>query len=79
MDLPKIVQKKPYVQKMVPGKYSWCTCGLSGKDPFCDHSHRGKTEMRSLKIELTEPKTVAWCGCKQTQNPPFCDGSHAEL
>ncbi len=78
MDLPKIVQEKPYVQKMEPGRYSWCTCGLSEKDPFCDNTHRG-SEMHSLKIEINETKTVAWCGCKQTKNPPFCDGTHAEL
>jgi CDGSH-type Zn-finger protein len=79
MDLPKISQKKPFVQKVEPGRYSWCTCGLTKTEPFCDTTHRGVTEMRSLKIEIDEPKTVAWCGCKHTGTPPFCDGTHKTL
>jgi len=36
-------------------KYSFCTCGLSKKLPFCDNNHRehnlkNKTNYKSLKI-----------------------------
>ena len=33
-------QKSPYKVKVEKGKtYSWCTCGLSNKQPFCDGVH----------------------------------------
>lgn len=79
MEKPKIAQKKPFVMAMQPGLYSWCTCGKSEKQPFCDGKHREDMEYRSMKIEITEPKTVAWCGCKYSNNKPFCDGSHSKL
>jgi len=69
----------PYVIDVEEGTlYSWCTCGLSQKQPFCDGSHRGQAEQRSLK--WTAPKTgkVYLCGCKATKTPPLCDGSHKE-
>ena len=78
MDLPISSQKKPYVVTLQPGKYSWCTCGLSQKEPFCDSSHKG-TEFRSCKFELEEEKTIKLCGCKHTSTPPFCDGTHNRL
>ncbi len=36
-------------------KYSFCTCGLSKKLPFCDNNHRehnlkNKTNYKSLKV-----------------------------
>lgn len=38
-------------------KYSFCTCGLSKKLPFCDNAHRefnerNGTNFKSLKIEV---------------------------
>lgn len=63
-----------------PGKYSWCSCGLSKTQPFCDDSHRdGDTNRKSYKFEVLESITVSLCACKQTKNPPFCDGTHKEL
>ncbi|RMG80485.1 MAG: CDGSH iron-sulfur domain-containing protein [Bacteroidetes bacterium] len=78
MEKPKIAQKAPYVMDMQPGKYAWCSCGLSAKQPFCDGSHKG-TGFTPVIVDIDEPKKVAWCGCKHTQNPPFCDGSHTKL
>ena len=78
MKLPKIAQKGPYIVKVEPKRYSWCTCGLSQTQPFCDTAHRG-TEWRSLKIEFEKEEEVHFCGCKQTKNPPFCDDSHLNL
>jgi len=78
MELPKVVQKSPFVIELAAGRYSWCSCGLSRKQPFCDGSHKG-TDMRSVKVEITEKKKVALCGCKKTGNPPYCDGSHKNL
>jgi len=78
MSDPKIVQKSPYVLEMEPGKYAWCACGLSEKQPFCDGTHKA-TDIKPIIEEITEKKKVAWCGCKQSGKKPMCDGSHNKL
>lgn len=78
MSEPIIVRKSPYVQKVEPGSYSWCSCGRSNGQPFCDGSHKG-TGFEPKKVDLTETKTVAWCGCKHSKDGAFCDGAHATL
>ncbi|MEX0772126.1 MAG: CDGSH iron-sulfur domain-containing protein [Balneolales bacterium] len=78
MNKGKIAQAKPFVIKVGPGKYAWCACGLSNKQPYCDGSHK-VTEFKPVIEEVTEARNVAWCGCKQTGAAPFCDGSHKEL
>jgi len=78
MTHPKIVKKEPWVQECSKGKYAWCSCGHSQKDPACDGSHRG-TDFLPLKVVLEEDQTVAWCACKRTKTPPYCDGSHSDL
>tara|TARA_B100000809_G_scaffold263993_2_gene318627 strand:- start:4867 stop:5103 length:237 start_codon:yes stop_codon:yes gene_type:complete len=75
---PKIVQKKPYVMEMTAGKYAFCTCGQSKKDPFCDGSHAG-SEFRPEIVVLEDDKKAAWCGCKHSSKGAFCDGSHNKL
>ncbi|MFC4634149.1 CDGSH iron-sulfur domain-containing protein [Dokdonia ponticola] len=57
-------------------KYSWCTCGHSENQPFCDGSHKAAESTPSLRFEATETKTAYLCTCKLTKNPPYCDGSH---
>jgi CDGSH-type Zn-finger protein len=74
----KIAQKAPYIIEVEAGKYSWCSCGLSTNQPFCDGKHKG-TGMSPIREEVTEAKKIAWCGCKHSQNGPFCDGSHSKL
>lgn len=78
MNQPIIAQKFPFVQKVEPGTYYWCSCGASKGQPFCDGSHKG-TGFSPVKVEVTEPKTIAWCGCKHTHTQPGCDGSHSRL
>lgn len=75
---PNIARRSPYVMEMEPGKYAWCACGNSNKQPFCDGSHKG-TGFTPLIIEIPQKKKVAWCGCKHTHNKPFCDGTHDEV
>ena len=79
MEKPSIPQKGPYKVKVEKGKtYSWCTCGLSQKQPFCDGSHRKEGKFKSLKYLATDSKENFFCGCKETKHQPFCDGSHSK-
>ncbi len=68
-------QNHPHVLKMAPGRYAWCSCGNSKKQPFCDGTHES-TGMRPLFIEIKDEQTIAWCGCKVSGKKPFCDGTH---
>lgn len=81
-NLPHIVKCEPQAVMVQPGKvYSWCTCGLSDKQPFCDNAHR-KIEClpyRSIKVLFTKEEEVLFCLCKHTKTPPFCDDSHNTL
>tara|TARA_B110000305_G_C18822768_1_gene352152 strand:- start:137 stop:493 length:357 start_codon:yes stop_codon:yes gene_type:complete len=77
-NLPKIVQKKPYLLDEKSGKKAFCSCGLSKKDPYCDGSHKG-TGFSPEIVEITEDRKVAWCGCKNSKKGAFCDGSHKNL
>ncbi|MBP9855053.1 MAG: CDGSH iron-sulfur domain-containing protein [Candidatus Omnitrophica bacterium] len=71
-------QNAPFLVTVKPGKYSWCSCGESKKQPFCDGSHEN-TGMYPVIVQITEEKQVAWCGCKSSQNPPYCDGTHKKF
>lgn len=75
---PVMAQKSPYIVELEAGKYSWCACGKSAKQPFCDGSHKG-SEFTPVAFELTEKTTVALCGCKRTGKKPYCDGTHNKI
>ncbi|MEX5728322.1 glutamate synthase domain-containing protein 2/CDGSH-type Zn-finger protein [Rhodovulum iodosum] len=78
-EAPVIAAKSPQTVDLEEGKtYSWCRCGRSQNQPFCDGSHEGTgLEPVSFTAEKTERATL--CRCKATGNAPFCDGTHATL
>jgi CDGSH iron-sulfur domain-containing protein 3 len=78
MGKPTIAQKAPYVIDLEPGNYSWCACGKSSNQPFCDGSHKG-SEFSPIKITIENKGKKAWCGCKHSANAPFCDGTHKNI
>ena len=75
---PKIAKKSPYILQLAPGKYWWCACGKSARQPFCDGSHKSG-EFSPVKVTITSNTPVALCGCKHSGNKPFCDGTHSSL
>ncbi|MFQ5995818.1 MAG: CDGSH iron-sulfur domain-containing protein [Acidiferrobacterales bacterium] len=75
MDLPISPQNGPYAVEVQEGEtYSWCSCGLSATQPWCDGSHEG-TGFKP--IDFIAPITAIFymCGCKQSDNAPYCFGT----
>lgn len=75
---PEIPQKSPYIMPLKPGKYWWCACGRSKKQPFCDGSHKG-TDFSPVEFTVEEADIFAICGCKHSKSAPLCDGTHSDL
>jgi CDGSH-type Zn-finger protein len=84
--LPRLAVCEPAGVEVEPEKvYSWCSCGLTEKEPFCDNAHRNIVQgtpdgeglpFRSIKVIFDKPQVVWFCQCKRTKTPPFCDGTH---
>lgn len=79
MSEPKIASRTPYPVDVEAGKdYSWCACGQSRNQPFCDGSHKG-TAFIPYRFTAEQTGKIYLCGCKRTGNRPMCDGSHKKL
>uniref|UniRef100_A0A0N4ZN80 CDGSH iron-sulfur domain-containing protein 3, mitochondrial n=1 Tax=Parastrongyloides trichosuri TaxID=131310 RepID=A0A0N4ZN80_PARTI len=61
--------------------YSWCACGLSKTQPFCDGTHKneGFTLNRPVRFEVEKSGEYFLCNCKQTEKRPICDGTHKNI
>ncbi|KHJ92383.1 zinc finger CDGSH type [Oesophagostomum dentatum] len=73
---------KPIKVNLEAGKsYSWCCCGLSKTQPFCDGSHRneGLTTVRPVRFQVERSGDYYLCNCKQTDSRPICDRNHAKV
>lgn len=75
---PVLAQKSPFIVELEPGRYSWCACGKSKNQPFCDGSHKG-SEFSPVVFDVSEKTRIALCGCKRTADKPRCDGTHKRL
>ncbi len=75
---PVTTQKFPYAVELEPGQYTWCACGRSRNQPFCDGSHQG-TGIEPVNFTIQEAGKVYLCACRHSKDKPFCDGSHNDL
>ena len=79
MSDPVVAQAAPYKTDVEEGKtYTWCACGRSANQPFCDGSHAG-TGITPKTYTATETKAVRFCGCKASKTGAICDGAHNNL
>ncbi|KAF7268069.1 uncharacterized protein LOC143193748 [Rhynchophorus ferrugineus] len=75
-----VYEKRPFRITLEAGKkYSWCLCGRSHKQPFCDGTHKMQQlniVQKPVRFVVEETKDYWLCNCKQTSSRPFCDGTH---
>lgn len=83
--LPVVTANHAFAVQVEAGKtYSWCSCGLTKIEPFCDGAHKayknadGTSIMKSVKFTAEENTTVYLCGCKYSKTAPFCDQTSCE-
>ena len=79
-EIMKTSANQPVEMELKSGQtYSWCQCGCSATQPFCDNKSHVGTGIVPKVFEVIVPRKVWLCMCKQTKTPPYCDGSHHKL
>ena len=70
----------PIVIDEMPGKKTYCQCGLSSNLPYCDGTHsREGTGVTPITAQIEKAGKKAVCQCHQSGNLPWCDGTHSRL
>jgi CDGSH-type Zn-finger protein/mannose-6-phosphate isomerase-like protein (cupin superfamily) len=70
------MQNRPTLVELKAGQsVTWCRCGRSARQPYCDGSHAG-SGVEPVRYRAVQDEAVLLCGCKRTANGPHCDGSH---
>jgi CDGSH-type Zn-finger protein len=75
---PDGTPSQPYFVHLPAGEHTWCACGKSKSQPFCDGSHAGG-RAQPMPFTTTIEGTAVLCGCRYSRTKPFCDGSHLNL
>jgi len=74
-----IASRMPFAVEVEKGKtYSWCACGRSQSQPYCDGSHQG-SGLAPIKFTARHSEKIWLCGCKRSRHAPLCDGAHNKL
>jgi CDGSH-type Zn-finger protein len=75
-----VAGNQPVEIELQAGKvYSWCQCGRSKTQPFCDKVSHVNTGIEPKDFSVSKNRKVWLCMCKQTKTVPYCDGSHNKL
>jgi CDGSH-type Zn-finger protein len=79
MTEPTVAARAPIAVDVEAGKtYYWCSCGLSGTQPFCSGAHKG-SGFAPLPYVAERSGRVYFCTCKHSAKAPLCDGTHKTL
>lgn len=79
MKNPIVADNKPAKVTLTKGEeYSFCTCGQSKNQPFCDGSHAG-SDFAPQAMVAEEDGEAYLCACKHSANQPYCDGTHKQF
>ncbi|MCH7888936.1 MAG: CDGSH iron-sulfur domain-containing protein [Proteobacteria bacterium] len=74
-----VARPTPFFVDVEEGRtYTWCACGRSANQPFCDGSH-ADTGIEPVAYTAPLSRRVLFCGCKASKKAPICDGSHNRL
>src|SRR3990170_1443025 len=77
---PEIAGRKPIEVELEAGeKYTWCQCGRSMEQPWCDLVGHLGTDYNGQRFTAKRTGKHLLCTCKRTKRPPYCDGSHNDL
>jgi CDGSH-type Zn-finger protein len=79
--IPVVSGYYPFNVYLQQGKlYSWCSCGTSSNQPFCDGlCNNTPSRNRPVAFNVDESGYYKLCACKYSANAPFCNGTHRHV